>query len=113
MNTSTIIFLIYLYQVLKHVMLAGLLASTALLMASFYENQTQPIKKITRKYGIILAILTAIIGTFLPTERTIAYMIGAPILAQEIQDKNSSLDVILDKSIKAINVKLDSVIKEH
>ena len=124
METGSIVLLIYLYGVLVD------LASAALVVGGFglfiigagflmtmhekdpdLQKTNTATKKIMKRIIFPALIVGGILGIFLPSERTIGLMIGAPYVVQEMQEQNTTLDRIMDKSGKAIETKLDEILK--
>jgi len=57
-------------------------------------------------------LVSLIIGILIPSEKTIGLMIGAPVIIKELKEDNATLERILDKSGRAVEVKLDEIIND-
>ena len=113
---------VYLYYTLKEVIgiataisgsISGIYGIAWIITnADDYEKKIK--EKILKGFKIFVSIFLSLLifGSFIPTEKTLALMIGVPALYKEMQDTNSTLDQILEKTGDVVKVKLDQMIEE-
>ena len=113
---------VYLYYTLKEVF--GIATAISGVVSGFYglawiivyeESYEEKIReKFLRIFKISISIFLSLLifSSFIPNEKTLAMMIGVPVLHKEMQDTNSTLDQILEKTGDVVKIKLDQIVKE-